>query len=114
HLASRHGHRITKRAARPATGQPFDKIFSSFLGHGRGLLQALGVAQGPVLHAAVAVMDESGQVRAGVAVSLYAHLQCVQREFGVEAGGDLPAEAMREKTSMTNAAYTQPECALME
>jgi hypothetical protein len=44
------------------------------------------------LHTAVAVMDQSGQVRAGGLAAPDRHLQRVERQIRVEAGGDLPAD----------------------
>src|SRR5215207_6563165 len=63
-----------------------------------GVVQSLGVTHRSVLHAAVAVMDEVGGLgtgSAGLAGTVpvpQTHLQGVQGEGGVQAGGDLPAD----------------------
>ncbi|WP_240634086.1 MULTISPECIES: hypothetical protein [Streptomyces] len=44
-----------------------------------------------------------------MAAAPYRHLQGVQGEVGVREVVTCQPTTMREKTSMTNAAYTQPE-----
>ena len=54
-----------------------------------------GVLRRPVdfaLHAAVAVMDQAGQVEAGAAAVEHGHLERVDREIGAQRPGGLPAD----------------------
>src|SRR5664280_301785 len=57
-----------------------------------GLGQALGVADGDVLHAAIGVVHQRGDVVAVASAGPKAHLQGVEREVGAQRGGGLPAD----------------------
>lgn len=53
--------------------------------------ESFAVANRCVLHAAIGMVDEVGQVRAGVLAGPDTHVQCIQRKVGVEVRGQLPA-----------------------
>ena len=55
-----------------------------------GLGQGCPVADGPVLHPTVGVMDQAGQVSSGSFPLRGGHLKGVQGQVGVQAGGGLP------------------------
>src|SRR5664280_1699029 len=75
------GHRVVVGVAPAADG-----------GDRAGLGQALGVADGDVLHAAIGVVHQRGDVVAVASAGPKAHLQGVEREVGAQRGGGLPAD----------------------
>src|SRR5664280_2694986 len=75
------GHGVVIRVALAAHG-----------GDRAGLEQALGVADGDVLHAAIGVVHQRGDVVAVASAGPKAHLQGVEREVGAQRGGGLPAD----------------------
>jgi hypothetical protein len=91
------GHRVVERVALRT-----DRRDSAGLG------EALGVADRPIVDSTVCVVHESLQVSALILAAPDRQFQRVQRQVGVQRRGHLPADDLREYTSRTNAAYTQP------
>lgn len=83
--------------------------FGAHRGHRLAASQGLSVADGAVLHSAVAMMDEAGQIGSVPAAPPDAHVEGIKGEVGVQAGGGLPAHDPTRVHIRDNATCTHPE-----
>ena len=70
----------------------------------------LSVQQTPILNSTIAVMHQAGDVLAGSLPGPQAHIECVERQIGAQAGGHLPADDHAAEDVEDERDVVQPAC----